>query len=68
MRKRLEAYTMATELKNVARPQPESGRNKANPGEKIMPSEVEQPAAKIASVGIATEPRFTASVLRLTTK
>ena len=28
-----------------------------------MPSEVEEPTAKIASVGIATEPRFSTSVL-----
>ena len=30
-----------------------------------MPSEVEEPTAKMVSIGIATEPRFSTSVLRL---
>ena len=68
MRKRLEAYTMATELKNVARPQPEMRTKQSEPRRKNNAERGRAASSKNASVGIATEPRFTASVLRLTTK
>ena len=62
MRKRLEAYTMATELKFVARPQSEKRTNESETDRKQpIQRELNGPAST-SPLGMATEPRCSASV------